>query len=152
MKLMGSIRNSLLVLLAAIILSGCAGVMGEAYKDSLAPSGLARLYVYRPFAYVGGAVSYPVSINGERMFRLPHTAYFVEDVEPGEIFISAKTMENEATLKINAQANKAYYIKGGTQIGTFTGRATLSEVHPSVGEKEIVKCKYYPQNDFREKS
>lgn len=145
-------RALLLGLMCLLLLSGCAGVMGEAFKETLTPEGKARIYIYRPWTYVGGAVSYPISIDGKKMFQLPHTAYFVQDVAPGEVFISAKTLENEASIKINAQANKAYYIKGGTEMGNFAGRASLSEVHPSIGEKEIVKCKYYPQNDFRNKS
>lgn len=152
MNVMGLIRKFFVVCLVAAVLSGCAGVMGEAFKETITPTGKARIYVYRPFAYVGGAVSYPVSINGEKMVRLPHTAYFVQDVAPGEIFVSAKTPENEVSVKINAQANKIYFIKGGTQLGNYAGRATLTEVHPSVGEKEIAKCKYYPQNDYRNKS
>ena len=145
-------RNYLAVfLISALVLTGCASVMGQKFQEASVKQDTARIYIYRPWTMVGGAVSYPVYINGEKIFQLPHTAYYVYYADPGEVFITAKTLENEASVKLRAEAGKTYYIKGGTSLGQFAGRATLAEVHPNTGKKEIVKCKYYPNNDFLNK-
>lgn len=129
------------------MLTGCTTLGGTPFRPVEISSEKALIYVYRPRVIVGGAVSYPIYINNQKVTTLPHTGYYAHLVEPGEVFITAKTLENEAHVKLDAVAGEVYYIKGGTATGHFSGRATLSQVHPTQGAAEIKDCAYYAVAD-----
>lgn len=138
-----------LLLLIGVLLSGvgCTSLGGQQFTRLESPQDKAVIYIYRPRTFVGGAVSYPIFINNTKVTTLPHTAYYTYLADPGEVFVSAKTPENEAHVKLQAKAGQEYYIKGGTATGVFSGRATLNQVHPKQGAAEIRDCAYYPAHD-----
>lgn len=135
------------LLSTAVLLAGCTSIGGKPFVPVDPASDKAVIYIYRPRTFIGGAVSYPIYINNQKVTTLPHTAYYGYLAEPGEVFIAAKTPENEAHVKLDVKAGKEYYIKGGTATGQFSGRATLDQVHPSQGKEEIKNCAYYPVYD-----
>ncbi|MCF7939824.1 MAG: DUF2846 domain-containing protein [Spirochaetales bacterium] len=132
-----------------LLLTGCTAIGGQQFTELTPPSGKAVIYIYRTRTFVGGAVSYPIFINNQKVTTLPHTAYYAFPADPGEVFITAKTPENEAHIKLTVKAGQEYYIKGGTATGVFAGRATLNQVHPDQGSEEIKECAYYPAHDER---
>jgi len=139
---------SLLVLLSVgTLIAGCTAIGGKPFTPVDPTSDKAVIYIYRPRTFVGGAVSYPIYINNQKVTTLPHTGYYGYLAEPGEVFVAAKTPENEAHVKLDVKAGEEYYIKGGTATGQFSGRATLDQVHPSQGREEIKNCAYYPAHD-----
>jgi hypothetical protein len=143
MNLNVSTKLFLLFTLVLVLLSGCTSFGGTPFQPTELSSDKALIYVYRPRVVVGGAVSYPIYINNRKVTTLPHTGYYAYLVEPGEVFISAKTLENDAHVKLDAKAGQIYYIKGGTATGQLSGRATLNQVHPDLGAEEIKECAYY---------
>ncbi len=126
---------------------GCTAIGGKKFVKTTPPEGKAVVYVYRPRTFVGGAVVYPIFVNNRKVTTLPHTAYYAYVTDPGEVYVSAKTPENEAHVKLQVKAGHDYYIKGGTATGQFSGRATLDQVHPDQGREEIKDCAYYPAHD-----
>ena len=136
-----------LLAVTALFLCSCTSLGGVKYTEPHLPRDKAAIYVYRPSTFVGGAVVYPIFINNKKVTTLPHTAYYAYFADPGSVFVTARTPENEASVKLNVKAGKEYYIKGGTATGHFSGRATLHQVHPEQGAQEIKKCAYYPAHD-----
>ena len=126
-----------------VLLSGCA-TLGAAYTpDSNAPRDKGTVYVYRPKAFTGGAISYTVSVNGAEVSSLPSGGYFVYYATPGEAEISAKT-EAKTSVTVDVKAGQSYYVQGSIGMGVFVGHPHLTQVTNDVGAKEIANCKLVP--------
>ena len=114
------------VVLAAILLSSCAGVQREA-----APSqpdrpevGKAMVIFYRERRFVGGGVSYKVLDNGTRIGGLPNGAYFVYQAKPGAHKFTAATESTDEHV-LTLEAGKTYYVRGEVHMGVMVGRPQL---------------------------
>jgi hypothetical protein len=127
----------------SLLSAGCA-TLGSAYTpDNNTPKDKATVYVYRPSAMGGGAISYTVAVNGADVSSLPSGGYFVYYAKPGENEISAKT-EAKTSVTVDAKAGETYYVKGTIGMGVFVGHPHLLQVSGDVGSQEIVKCKLVP--------
>jgi hypothetical protein len=126
-----------------LVCAGCA-TLGSAYvPDTSAPKDKATVYVYRPTAFSGGAISYTVAVNGADISSLPSGGYFVYYAKPGENEFSAKT-EAKTSVTIDAKAGETYYVKGSVGMGVFVGHPHLVQVANDDGSKDIAKCKLVP--------
>ncbi len=129
--------------IATALLSGCA-TLGTAYTpDNNAPKDKGTVYVYRPKAFAGGAISYTVSVNGNEVSSLPAGGYFVYYAAPGENEFSAKT-EAKTSVTLDVKAGQTYYVQGTMGMGVFVGHPHLTQVGNDVGAKEIASCKLVP--------
>ena len=127
----------------SLLSAGCAS-LGPAYTPvSSAPKDKATVYVYRPSAMGGAAVSYTVAVNGADVSSLPSGGYFVYYAKPGENEFAAKT-EAKTSVTVDAKAGETYYVKGTIGMGVFVGHPHLLQVTSDVGSQEIVKCKLVP--------
>jgi uncharacterized protein YceK len=132
-----------LAVLGVVMLSGCA-TLGSAYTpDANAPKDKATVYVYRPSAFGGAAISYTVSVNGADVGSLPSGGYFVYYATPGETEFTAKT-EARTSVTLDTKAGETYYVKGTLGMGVFVGHPHLTQVANDVGAKEIAGCKLSP--------
>jgi len=126
-----------------VLLSGCA-TLGPAYTpDANAPRDKGTVYVYRPKAFGGGAISYTVSANGTELSSLPAGGYFVYYATPGETEFSAKT-EAKTSVTVDVKPGQTYYVQGTIGMGVFVGHPHLTQVTSDVGAKEIASCKLVP--------
>jgi hypothetical protein len=130
----------------AVFLAGCASFDGPQFsKFEQVPQGKAIVYFYRPKAFVGGAVSYDVWVDGINVpfTRIYNGGYFPYIADPGKILFKAKT-EAEKEIAIDAKSGEAYYIWCSVGMGLFVGRPHLEQVTREVAEPDIKNCRLLP--------
>jgi uncharacterized protein DUF2846 len=98
----------------------------------------ATLYVYRPKNFVGSLISYELHVNDSAVCRIKNnTKYVIHLDKPGEVELWAKT-EQRASIKMNVEAGKKYYLKCGVKTGIIEGRPELNLIQPAQGELDFV--------------
>lgn len=134
-----------LSLAGAVLLTGCASVpMATPEQDSKAKqfstaSDKANIYIYRNET-MGSAVKMPLLLDGVSVGDTVAKTYILKQVSPGTHNIVSKT-ENDATLNLDAQAGKNYYVWQEVKMGVWAARSELHEVDASKGQKAIKECK-----------
>jgi hypothetical protein len=132
--------------LAAVVLaSGCASVqMASEQQDTSAKSyavkpGTANIYVFRN-EQMGAAIKMPVALNGKLVGDTAAKTYLLLQVPPGSHAIVSKT-ENDATLTVNAQAGRNYFVWQEVKMGMMTARSLLHLVDEPTGKAGVAECK-----------
>jgi hypothetical protein len=138
-------RRWKVVLLAGVLASLAACVsLGPPFQPVAAiPAGKALVYIYRTPSFVGSAVSYTVNAGQLPVVTLYNGGYFPFITNPGRIDFWAET-EASSFCIIEVQVGKTYYLKGKVQMGILVGRPDLEQVHPAMGQLEIMDCKLIP--------
>lgn len=133
------------MLIASAILTGCASVpmaspeMDTQAKQFTTVPGKAKIYIYRD-ENMGAAVKMPVLLNGMSVGDTVAKSYILREVDPGEHVILSKT-ENDAELKLTAQAGTNYYVWQEVKMGAFSARSQLHLVDDEKGQKSVKACK-----------
>lgn len=132
--------------LAAVVLaSGCASVqMASEQQDTAAKSyavkpGTANIYVYRN-EQMGAAIKMPVAINGKLVGDTAAKTYLLLQVPPGRHELVSKT-ENDATLAVNAEAGRNYFVWQEVKMGMMQARSLLHLVDEPTGKAGVAECK-----------
>lgn len=133
-------------ILAAATLAGCASVpMASADADAKAktfvapPGGQASVYVYRNETF-GAAIKMPLLLDNQSIGDSgPHT-YAFRQIAPGKHTITSKT-EKDASIDIDAQPGKNYYVWQEVKMGAFAARSALHLVDEQTGEDGVKQCK-----------
>lgn len=129
-----------LSLVGVAFMSGCA-TNGPAFaKVDTIPPDKGLIYIYRPQAFQGGAVSYDVRVNDQVVTHLSNGGYCPYFAAPGEAQVSAKT-EATSSVTLDVKAGQTYYIRGGVNVGFLVGRPHLMVMPGNVGAAEITDCK-----------
>ena len=135
-----SLWLAVLSLAGVAFMSGCA-TNGPAFaKVETIPADKGLIYIYRPQAFQGGAVSYDVRVNDAVVTHLSNGGYYPYFAAPGEAQVSAKT-EATSSVTLDVKAGQTYYVKGGVRIGFLVGRPHLMVMANDVGASEIADCK-----------
>lgn len=127
------------------LLGGCATVpMASLEKDNQAkmfraPPHESRIYIYRN-ENMGGAIPMAVSVDGRTVGQTGPKTYFMLDVAPGKHRIESLT-ENVATLTLNTEPGKSYYVWQEVKMGLWSARSALHEVPAAQGQKGVMECK-----------
>jgi hypothetical protein len=130
---------------AMLFLHGCASVpMGDATKDAqlkhfVAPQQVAGLYVYRN-ERVGAAVKMEVEVDGKLIGTTAAKTYLYTTLEPGQHTIVSKA-ENDATLTLDVQAGKLYYIWQEVKMGFLFARNKLHLMDAQNGRDGVLETK-----------
>ena len=141
-------RSARLLLLAAMVLAGCA--TGEPFKKlETIPPGKAVIYIYRPSA-MGAAIAYDVK-RGERVIiTMKARGYYPYVTDPGEVELWAQT-ESKASVTLDVKVGEVYYVKAGIGVGFLVGRPRLNPVLAHEAEEEITDCKLLVPKDSEAK-
>jgi len=129
----------------AICVSGCASVpMATPEADAIAKQFVvdpakANIYVYRSET-MGAAVKMPVLIDNVSVGDTAAKTYIYRQVTPGEHVITSKT-ENDATLSVNAEPGRNYFVWQEVKMGAFAARSALHLVDESKGHEGVAECK-----------
>lgn len=132
-------------IVASAMLTGCASVpMASPELDSQAKQfttvpDKAKIYIYRD-ENMGAAVKMPVLLNGMSVGDTVAKSYILREVEPGEHTIVSKT-ENDAELRLTADAGKNYYVWQEVKMGAFSARSKLHLVDDAKGQESVKECK-----------
>jgi len=127
-----------LPILLVFLISACASVE----KDTSPPAtsspkpGTALIYFYRPRRLMGMAVGYNVRENNATVGGLPNGCYFTYDATPGVHTFTAAT-ETTASVTVNVQAGKVYYIEGSLGMGAFVGHPYFTIVSDQQGANDV---------------
>jgi uncharacterized protein YceK len=135
------------VLLAviALMLSGCASVpMGHAADDARAKTfapraDKANIYLYRD-ELLGFAFAMTVALDGRRAGQTVGQSFIQWEVDPGMHEIASYT-EDIATVKLNAEAGKSYYVWQEVKIGFWSAQSMLHEVDETTGRRGVIRCR-----------
>lgn len=132
-------------LVAAALLSGCAGVpMATPEADMAAKQyrpdpGMAALYVYRNETF-GAALKMPVLLDGQPMGETASKTYLYRQVAPGQHVVTAKT-EGDSTVSIDAAPGATYFVWQEVKMGMMAGRSELHVVDAATGKEGVAECK-----------
>jgi hypothetical protein len=131
-------------LAVALLVSGCANVQKASQADSqnakvFKPiTDKAVIYVYRD-EVIGAAIKMTVSVDGVMAGQTGPKSFLQLAVTPGHHTIVSKA-ENDATLDIDAEAGKAYYVWQEVKIGIIAARSKLHLMSEGEGQAGVGKC------------
>ena len=130
---------------AFLLMGGCASVQmasdaeDQAAKQFQPKSNMARIYVYRNETF-GAALKMPVSIDGQIIGETASKTYLFKDVTPGQHIVRSHT-EKTPELKIDAQANKVYFVWPEVKMGMWQGNSMLHLMNDAEGRAGLMECK-----------
>ncbi|MDZ7861208.1 DUF2846 domain-containing protein [Acidovorax sp.] len=137
--------RALALFIAALALVGCAqvpraSVDQEAKAKQFAPQAeTASLYIYRDELF-GGAISMPVNLNNQNLGYTGPKSFFYLNVAPGRYTIESMA-ENQATISIDVQAAKNYFVWQEVKMGLFQARSNLTQTDEARGRQGVLASK-----------
>ena len=135
-------RNSTIVfscLLLATGLFGCANVstapveLDAAAKDFEPADGKGVVYLYRPGRAVGAAMQMQVTVNGDSAGGTGPGTYFRFDLLPGSYTLMSSSPESSATVQVQVEAGRMYFVEQQTRLGLQSARVTMRTVDTTTG-------------------
>lgn len=139
---MKTFRLSILTILLSAFTE--SETLGQDYKNLEPPEGKSLLYVYRP-SVAGAVIPMPV-ICDERMIGSTRGKTFIYAyIAPGKHTITAEA-ERPATLEIETEAGKTYYIRQKVKMGIAMARTDLELVDEAEGRNKLNKCCKTPKH------
>ena len=127
--------------------AGCASVPlateaeNEAAKYFSLSPGKAKIYVFRSAAITGSAVALQVSADGRIVGVTGPGTFLAFELSPGTHSIMSFAFDSTASLRINAQANKLYFIEQSRKIAH-----KLTLVDATEGRAKVKKYKLVQNN------
>lgn len=100
----------------------------------------ARIYVVRPTAFRGGAMSMKVSDGQTLIGKTGPKGYLCWERDPGALEVIGKS-ENTYRLPFKVEKGMVYYIQQQIQMGTFFTRNKLSQLTEVEGKAMVHNCK-----------
>lgn len=134
----------LLLLTLALFLAACsslpkAGVEQDSTAKSFSPAAdKGTLYIYRNERF-GGAVEMDVLVNNKPLGKTGPKSYFALTVPPGQYTIVSKS-ENDATLSVDVEAGKNYFVWQEVKMGILYARSLLQLVDDAKGKSGVLEC------------
>lgn len=144
------IKMAAALFIAILVFTGCASVpMASMEQDTAAKSfavkpDKANIYVYRNETF-GAAIKMPVALNGKLVGDTASKTYLKLEVQAGEHTLLSKT-ENDAIVKLNAEAGKNYFVWQEVKMGVWAARSALQLVDEQVGKAGVNECKLVEAN------
>jgi len=134
-------RNAVLLSLSAV-LTGCATSAGTPYEKAAVTPGKAVVYVYRPAALAGSALTPKVVCAGYTVALRPGS-YHAFSVDPGHVGRTSSYADpgNHEKVDLEVTPQHDYYIKETIGMGIFIGRVHIASVDQQYGEEETRSCR-----------
>lgn len=137
---------SVLMVTAALLISGCASVEMASKADSTKskefnpPSqGNAGVYVYRD-SFIGKALKKDVWIDSQCIGETAPDVFFYTELEGGKTHkIDTESEFSPNTLELMLETGKNYFIRQFIKMGVFVGGAGLELIPEEQGKKDVAK-------------
>lgn len=134
----------LLVLLASVVMTGCASVSMESKEASDTakrfgpPSeGNAKIYIFRSGSF-GGALKKDIWINGECVGESAPNVFFVKEVKgDAEHKVSTESEFSPNALVVKVKTGVNYFVRQFIKMGVFVGGAGVELVSEEEGKKKV---------------
>lgn len=138
--------TSVVLLTAALLISGCASVDMASKEESARakefnpPSqGNAGVYVYRD-SFVGKALKKDVWVDGKCVGESAPDVFFYTEVEGGKTHkVDTESEFSPNTLEMMFETGKNYFIRQFIKMGVFVGGAGLEQIPEEQGKKDVAK-------------
>lgn len=130
-----------IIFLLLIGLIGCAA-KGPYFSGVSEPAeNKATIYIYRPWAFTCGGVSFQIIINNKRISpKLSNQSYLSYVTTPGTTRIHTNTSAIDNVLEFTAEANKTYFVSISVKNYVMVFSITPYLVDKNLALKEIKKC------------
>ena len=135
------------LLLSALLLaagaSACASVshapetVSAEAKTSDVPEGRGSVILYRRGRAVGAALATQIKINGTDAGGTGPGTFFRWDLTPGSYAFSASSNESSATVRVDVEAGRVYFIEQMERLGLQSGRVQLQTRDEATGKSQI---------------
>ena len=137
---------SIVVLMAALMISGCASVEMATKTDSAKAKefkppaqGNAGVYIYRD-SFVGKALKKDVWIDGKCIGESAPDVFFYAEVEGGKTHkVETESEFSANSVEVMFDTGKNYFIRQFIKMGVFVGGAGLEQISEEQGKKDVVK-------------
>lgn len=139
-------KRYLLIGFATLIicsLNGCASTSKASSEKSAAakefqiPSDMGVVYLYRLGRAVGAAGTTSVQVDGKDAGAMGPGTFYRWELPAGGYVFSCKTSESSATVEINVEVGKHYFISQNVRMGLQDSRVTMKEVDEKTGKKMV---------------
>jgi hypothetical protein len=140
------IRRACLIILATLMVTGCASGPKYAEMKSSIPALQAsqgRVFVYRDSSF-GAAITPNVAINGNVVGVSRANGFFFTDLPAGNYKLSAAT-EVERSLSFTLAAGEKKYVRASMSFGFVAGRINFDLINEAAGEAALVDLAYSPE-------
>ncbi|MCW8933857.1 MAG: DUF2846 domain-containing protein [Gammaproteobacteria bacterium] len=134
--------KTITILALFALLGGCAGIakapdhLDKQAKEFKAHPDYSQVYVYRNESF-GGAISMPVTIDGELAGTTGPNSFFKFNLLPGVHTITSQ--EDESKLKITTKRNELYFVWQEVKMGAFSAGSKLQLVNASQGKSGVLE-------------
>ena len=140
-------RSAFFTLAAGLLLVGCgapqtttnnaAGVSGPSVPQAQQGQGL--IVLYRPFIAKGGALRFPLTMNGSSIGSLANGSVVTQNVAPGQYSIATSAPSVAGAVNVTTQiaAGQTVFIKGDSLLGYPTWRPNLVIVGEAQARREL---------------
>ena len=135
-----------LILLATILLSGCAATVPLASLDLDAQAKRfstdnhkSKIYLFRD-EMIGMAIPITVSLDGQMAGQTGPDTYFLWSVNPGKHTVTSHA-ENVSSITLSTLPSNTYYIWQEIKMGMWGPRTSLQQVDKTRGQKGVTKSK-----------
>jgi len=132
--------SAVVLVLASVLLSGCAAGGSSFVEVEPSQSGQGRVVFYRPRAFVGGAVSVALADNGEEIARIKNGQYLVRDTDPGAHQFRTLTGNIDKAVDVDVEAGKLYYLSLSLRQGMWVNSWVLTRVYDDQAIVELKAC------------
>jgi len=137
-------RLLLLPLMAMLpLLVDCASVSKAPEEDSAAAKAFetsddrGAVYLYRTGRAIGAAGTTGVRVNSQEAGGLGPGSFFRWELAPGKYTFLSSTGESSATVALDVEAGKLYFIEQVARIGLNEGRVTMKQVDEDKGKSAL---------------
>ena len=127
-----------------LMFTGCASNVQPALqskqntsKQFITYKNASNIYLYRSSSFVGGGLNFLAMSDGKYVGRTGGGTYLNWKVKPGKHIIQSNGLESTASITINAQAGKNYYIHEAAGLGFLAGRPILKLSSEAKAKKSI---------------
>jgi hypothetical protein len=133
----------------SVILLALAGLIGyassskapaqesEAAKSLDIPAGRGLVYLCRTGKAIGAGNSIEVKVNGQPAGGTGPSMFFRWALKPGSYNFYSSTSESSATVALQVEAGKVYFVEQIARLGVNSGRVSMNEVDQQKGESMI---------------
>lgn len=144
---MSKFKILFLSLIASIFLlvniTGCAAKGPNFSSLSMPTEGKSTVYIYRPWAFTGGAVSYEIFDSGVKISpSLSAGSYIIYVTEPGDhkFYTENKGLVADREVFITTEPNKDYFLRALTKNYFAFIAIEIKPIEKSVALEELKDC------------
>lgn len=133
-------------ILGLFLISGCAATvdlakpeLDQAAKEFVPPADQASIYITRKDQFTGGAVLFQVVVDSEMQGAIAPGTYHWISVKPGPHVVTATSMENQASLKVDAVAGQSYFFEVKPKVGWMAARVDIIQMPDPDGRAAVAE-------------